>query len=205
MAYSWKKSWKSQKFCFCWLPEGAGFSPSLPGEKKQKSRCQRHSLFWVSLPASCTAAKAFSRTASLVKHQKKTAKTQRYQPILCWLKNQPVQTNFLKCLIANSLWLKTDEDCHVLTPHLFIENTCTKKKHTNYGCWFRNPANQLIYVGYSIIYRVLAPSPGGDCRISQPSTNRMFLGTMPCACVILGVRIPSTVMKGPGREDRING
>ena len=53
-----------------------------------------------------------------------------------------------------------------------------------YCWWFRNPVNQLRLVVYPIVYRV-SYIPGGDRRISEPSTAFQFQ-TFPAATAIIG-------------------
>ena len=79
-----------------------------------------------------------------------------------------------------------------------------EKKHTNYGWWFRNPANQFIYVGYSVIYKVLAPSQvviAGFLNHQLGHQLRMFSEQCPCACVIhLGSGYLQRLWRSPGRK-----
>ena len=178
-----KKVGSLKKFCFkCWLPEGAKHFPKPPRRKKTKLCVAKDTHF-------------FELHSQLLVLQQRLLLV-----LLPWWKTKKTAKKRPKHNDANGSLL-------VLTPHLFIDNTCTKK-HTNYGWCFRNPVNQLI-CGLSHYLQGFSTIPGGDCRISEPSTRSSttyVLGTMPCACVIhLGSGYLQRMLKVPGREDRING
>ena len=106
---------------------------------------------------------------------------------ICWkISVRRLQVFILRCIINSHIayiymerlmgflwvtWVK-------IPKWLAKKGRSTNKPQSSYCWWFRNPVNSPVEVGgfihvYSIIYKVLY-IPGGDRRISEPSTVSMF-------------------------------